>query len=131
MDINYFAVALAAGATFIIGFLWYTVVFAKVWKKEMGMHASASTVKTPRMARLLVGSFIIELVMALNLAAFLGRDADWLFGLLAGLAAGFGWVALAFGINYMFEGRSFKLWLINAGYNTVIFAVMGLIIGAL
>lgn len=50
---------------------------------------------------------------------------------MAGLAAGLGWVAMAFGVNYMFEGKSFKLWLINAGYNTVVFALVGLIIGAL
>lgn len=74
---------------------------------------------------------ILEVIMAFNLAAFIGSDADWMFGLSAGLAAGLGWVGLAFGVNYMFEGKSFKLWLINAGYNTVIFAVMGLIIGAL
>ncbi|GAB4160087.1 MAG: hypothetical protein Fur003_3760 [Candidatus Dojkabacteria bacterium] len=69
--------------------------------------------------------------MAFNLAAFIGKEADWSFGLMAGLAAGLGWVALAFGVNYMFEGKSFKLWLINAGYNTVVFALMGLIIGAM
>ncbi len=129
MEINFLAVALAALSAFFLGFLWYTVIFIKPWQKEIGMK-EGKDVKTPNLVKLLVGSLVLEIIMAVNLAAFIGNDGDWLFGLGAGLAAGLGWVSLAFGVNYMFEGKSFKLWLINAGYNTVVFAVMGLIIGA-
>ena len=68
--------------------------------------------------------------MAINLAFFIG-DNDAVFGLFAGFATGLGFVSLALGVNYLFEGKPLKLWLINAGYNTVVFSVMGLIIGAL
>ncbi|MEI6478018.1 MAG: DUF1761 domain-containing protein [bacterium] len=131
MDVNYLAVALAALSAFFLGFLWYTVIFAKPWMAEIGMKNTDGKMEAPNLGKLLVGSFILEIIMAFNLAAFIGKDASWSFGLGAGLAAGLGWVALAFGVNYMFEGKSFKLWLINAGYNVVVFAVMGLIIGAL
>lgn len=131
MEINYLAVGLAALAAFFLGYLWYSVIFAKPWHALIGMKSQGENVTPPNLGKLLVGSLILEIIMALNLAAFIGADADWLFGLMAGLAAGFGWVGLALGVNYMFEGKSFKLWLINAGYNTVVFAVMGLIIGAL
>lgn len=131
MEINYLAVALAALSAFFLGFLWYTVIFAKAWQAEIGMKNANGKVQTPNLGKLLIGSLILEIFMAFNLAAFIGTDADWVFGLSAGLAAGLGWVGLAFGVNYMFEGKSFKLWLINAGYNTVVFAVMGSIIGAL
>lgn len=129
MEVNYIAVTLAALSAFILGFLWYTVIFAKPWKKEIGMKDDGKNAQTPNLARFLIGSLILEVIMAFNLAAFIGPDADWVFGLSAGLAAGLGWVALAFGVNYMYEGKSLKLWFINAGYNTVVFAVMGLIIG--
>lgn len=46
-------------------------------------------------------------------------------------ATGLTFVAAAFGINYLFERRSLKLWAINAGYNVIAFTVMGVIIGAL
>lgn len=131
MEINYLAVGLAALSAFFLGFLWYTIIFAKPWQQELGMKSQSNGAETPNLGRLLVGSLILEVIMAFNLAAFIGTEADWAFGLAAGLAAGFGWVALAFGVNYMFEGKSFKLWLINAGYNTVAFAIMGLIIGVL
>lgn len=131
MEFNYLAIALAALAAFFIGFIWYTVLFAKPWQAEIGMKEGGKGTQAPNMGRLLIGSLILEVIMAFNLAAFIGSEADWSFGLGAGLAAGLGWVALAFGVNYLFEGKSFRLWLINAGYNTVVFAVMGLIIGAL
>lgn len=128
--INYLAVFLVALFTFFLGYLWYTVIFAKPWQKLIGMKSDGKNVQPPNMALLLGGSLVLEVIMAFNLAAFIGKDADWSFGLFAGLAAGLGWVALAFGVNYMFEGKPFKLWLINASYYTVAFAVMGLIIGA-
>jgi hypothetical protein len=133
MDINYLAVGLAALAAFFLGFLWYTVIFAKPWQELIGMgtKGKAGANQTPNLGRLLIGSLVLEIIMAFNLAAFIGSGADAIMGLTYGLAAGLGWVALAFGVNYMFEGKSFKLWLINAGYNAVVFAVMGLIIGAM
>jgi hypothetical protein len=134
MDISYLAVGLAALAAFFLGFLWYTVIFAKPWQELIGMGSKGSgkgsTAQTPNLGRLLVGSLILEIIMAFNLAAFIGRGAGAMAGLTYGLLAGFGWVALAFGVNYMFEGKPFKLWLINAGYNVVVFAVMGAIIGS-
>jgi hypothetical protein len=130
LDINIVAVGLAALSAFFLGYLWYTVLFAKPWQKLIGMKDS-STGDTPNLGKLLIGSFILEIIMAFNLAAFIGTDANWAFGLGAGIAAGLGWVGLALGVNYLFEGKSFKLWLINAGYNTVVFAVMGAIIGAM
>ena len=131
MQIDFLAVGVAALSAFFLGFLWYSVIFVKPWQGLIGMKDQGGNNMPPNLGKLLAGSFILEIIMAFNLAAFIGPEADWLFGLLAGLAAGFGWVSLAFGVNYMFEGKSFKLWLINAGYNTVVFAVMGLIIGAM
>jgi hypothetical protein len=135
MEINFLAVGLAALAAFFLGFLWYTVIFAKPWQALIGMGAQgkgkAGANQPPNLGRLLIGSLILEIIMAFNLAAFLGTGSNAMLGMIYGAAAGLGWVAMAFGVNYMFEGKPFKLWLINAGYNVVVFAVMGFIIGAL
>lgn len=135
MDINVLAVALAAFAAFFLGFLWYTVIFARPWQKLIGMgekgKGAGSTNQTPNLGRLLLGSLTLEIIMAIVLACFIGQDADWLKGLGIGTSAGAGFVALALGVNYMFEGKPIKLWLINASYNVIVFAVMGTIIGAL
>jgi hypothetical protein len=34
-------------------------------------------------------------------------------------------------VNYLFEGRSLKLFLINGGYNVAMFTVMGAVLGVL
>lgn len=125
--INPLAVLAAAAATFVIGGLWYSVLFAKPWQRAAGVSDEA--IKSGA-ARIFVGSALLALVMAASLAAFIGSGGA-VFGLLAGLAAGITWVAAAFGINYLFERRSVRLWLINSGYNVVTFGVMGVIVGAL
>ncbi|MGZ5206703.1 MAG: DUF1761 domain-containing protein, partial [Caldimonas sp.] len=52
-------------------------------------------------------SFLCSLVLAFNLAAFLGAKATLAFGTFAGLATGLGWVAMSLAIIYLFEQRSF------------------------
>jgi hypothetical protein len=44
-------------------------------------------------------------------------------------ATGLGWVAMSLGIVYLFEQRSLKLWLINAGCQVVTYTLMGAVIG--
>jgi hypothetical protein len=61
---------------------------------------------------------------------FIGVDAGFGFGLFAGAAAGIGWVAMGIGVIYLYEGKSFRLWLINAGYQALMLTIMGGIIGA-
>ena len=75
-------------------------------------------------------AFVLGLVSAVNLAMFLGEEADMSSGAFYGFLAGFGWVATFVGTHYLFERKSFKLFLINAGYSVVALTIMGLIIGA-
>ena len=46
-----------------------------------------------------------------------------------GALVGFNFVGASFGINYQFAARSFKLWMIDAGYHTTQFMLFGLILG--
>ena len=127
ININWLAVLLAALASFVVGGLWYSVLFAKVWQREAGVTDEQLKHGT---IRVFVGSFLLAVVMAVVLAAFIGRGGAG-FGAMAGLATGVAWVAAALGVNYLFERRSLTLFSINAGYNAVAFTAMGAIIGAL
>ena len=127
MNINWLAVLLAALAGFIVGGLWYSVLFAKVWQREAGVTDEQLKHGT---VRVFVGSFLLAAVMAVVLAVFIG-DGGAGFGALAGLATGTAWVAAALGVNYLFERRSLTLFAINASYNIVTFTAMGAIIGAM
>ena len=127
LNINWLAVPLAALASFVVGGLWYSLLFAKPWQREAGVTDGQLKQGS---ARVFVGSFLLAVVMAAALAAFIG-EGSVAFGTLAGLAAGVAWVAAALGVNYLFERRSLTLFAINASHNVVTFTAMGAIIGAL
>ncbi len=123
-QINYHAVFVTALSSFLIGGLWYSLLlFAKSWMKEVGL--SGEETKNAPMGRIFGGSFILSLIIAFNLAAFIGSEADFSFGLFAGAAAGIGWVAMSLGVVSLFEQRSLKLFFINSGYQAVTYTVMG------
>lgn len=127
MEINYLAVLVASFTGLLLGYLWYSVLFAKQWQKLAGVTDAQVNKDMPKRALI---SYFLTFIMALNMAAFIGPEATAGFGLFAGFAAGFGWVALSFGINYLFEHKPIKLLLINAGYFTVLLSIIGFIIGA-
>jgi Protein of unknown function (DUF1761) len=128
-DINYLSVLLAALSAFVIGGLWYSVLFGKPWMRLTGQ--SEATLKSGNPAVIFGGAFLLNLVAAFVLAMFIGRTMDLQDAASAGFAAGLCWVATSLGVNYLFERRPLGLWLINGGYVTVHFTVMGAIIGAM
>lgn len=128
LQLNFAAIVVAALLSFAIGGLWYSpLLFARAWLKECGL-TEEQTRQAP-MARTFGFAALASLVMAFNLAAFIGPKASLGFGLFAGAAAGIGWVAMALGVIYLFEQRSLKLWLINSGYQVVALTLMGGLLG--
>src|SRR5579862_6497 len=128
--ITWLAVLAAAGSTFLLGGLWYSkALFGRAWMSANKL--TEADLEGTNMAKIFVLSLVFAIVMAANLAAFLAEPkttAVW--GATAGFLAGFGWVALAIATIALFERRSWKYILINGGYMTVSFVIMGLIIGA-
>lgn len=125
-DINLLAVLAAAISAFLLGGLWYGPLFKDAWCREAGIDLNATS---GHPARIFGGAFVLSLIAAAVFAMFLGPDPALGFAVCAGFAAGLGWVAASFGINYLFAGRSLKLWLIDGGYHTVQFTLYGLILG--
>ena len=130
VSINPLAVLVAAVLMFVIGGVWYSgVAFERPWRRLVGLTDAQYRAGNP--ARIFGLSFVAALVVALNLALFLSAPGtDVVFGAMAGLLAGLGWVAMALGITYLFERRPLRLWLIDAGYHVVAFTAMGIVLGA-
>lgn len=127
--INYWAILVAALSTFVIGGLWYSpAVFGKAWMKENGF--TEESLKNSNMMKIFGLAFILGLIAAINLAMYMGPESRPEMGALWGFLAGFGWVATFVGMHYLFERKSFKLFLINAGYSIVALTVMGIILAA-
>jgi hypothetical protein len=128
-DINWLAVLLAAVAAFAAGAVWYSpVLFSKLWQQEVGM--SDEQWRSGPVARYMISAFTLIFVAAAVFAMFIGRSAGWLYGLNAGFHIGLFFVGTMLGVHYLFERQSLKLWLINAGYSTLVFTIIGGVIGA-
>jgi len=126
-EVNFLAVIAAAVASFVLGGLWYSpLLFARVWQREAGV--TDAQMKSANMALIFGLSFVLSLAAAYVFALFLGPRPPLALGLGAGAAAGAFWVGASFGINYLFERKSLKLFLINAGYHTLQFTIIGLIL---
>jgi hypothetical protein len=127
-QVNYLAVALAALSAFVLGGLWYSLLFAKQWAALTGQ--SEERLKSGNPALVFGGAFLLNLIAAYVLAMFIG-PANVKFAAAAGFAVGLCWVAASFGVAYLFERRPLGLWLINGGYCVLQYTAMGAIIGAM
>lgn len=127
--LNHIAVLAAALSMFVLGGLWYSpVLLGKVWMKANGFTAADLQRGSP--LRIFGLSLVCAVIMAYDLAMFLsgpGTTAAW--GATAGFLAGFGWVALSVTMIAQFERRPAAYVLVNGGYVTVSFTVMGAILG--
>jgi len=129
LSINFWAILVAAVANFVIGGMWYSpALFGKIWMKANGFNDADLKKGSPA---LIFGlSFVFCLLMSANLAGFLGGpDTTVGFAIAAGIAGGLGWAALGLGVIALFERRPLSYLLVNGGYLTVSFAVMGAILG--
>ena len=125
--INWLAVVLGTLAFFAVGAIWYSALFGKIWQRELGM--SDEQLKSGLNMPLIFGTcLLLEFVVVLTLGhlfAFLhpGPHAIMM------MATGFGLAIMtpAVGINYLYQRKSLKLFLIDAGHFVVGMTVVGLV----
>lgn len=129
ITVNWLAIVVAAISSFVVGALWYSpVVAGKAWMKENKFTMEDMKGGNPVLMYGL--TFVLAFIIAVNLAFFFGGKVDVVWGMIYGALAGLGWASMAIGTIYIFERKSFRLWLIHAGYITIQFVVMGAILGA-
>jgi hypothetical protein len=127
-EVNVWAVLAAAVSSLVLGAVWYSpVLFARPWMRESVVSEEKARAANP--AKTLGTAFVLALLGAAVFALFLGPRPAPGFAAAAGFAAGLCWVAGSFGINYVFEQRSLRLFLINGGYHTLQYTLIGLILG--
>jgi Protein of unknown function (DUF1761) len=130
-EISWLAVILSALVTFLVGGLWYGPLFLKVWQKEAGI--TDEDMKRRHPAKVFGGAFLLNVFAAYILGhvfATYGNPAAKVDIMIAfGVALGF--IVTAFGVNYLFAGKSMKLFAIDAGYWIITYSLMGVIFGYL
>ncbi|HEX3320714.1 MAG TPA: DUF1761 domain-containing protein [Terriglobales bacterium] len=135
MGVRLWAVALAAVASMIVGFLWYSpLLFARPWMLAMGYDPEDKA----KLAELQKGAgvmYSIALVASLVSAFVLAKIlvgmtiASPLYGMKIGFAVWLAFVATVQLTDKLFGQRPTKLFLINTGYQLVCYVVMGAILG--
>lgn len=128
MEINWLAVFAAAVSSFVLGGVWYSALFAKAWQSAAGV--TDEQIKNANMGLIFGGSFVLALISSASFAVFLGSELDAMTGALYGFTAGLCWVTASLGMNYLFERKSLTLFVINGGYHTLQFTLIGAILGA-
>lgn len=127
-NINWLSILAASLSAFVIGGIWYGPLFGKAWMAASGK--TENELQQRNMVQVFTVSLLLILIAAINLEMFIGSEGTLNYGMFAGLLAGIGWVATFMGVIYLFEKRSLKLWLINAGYSVIALTLMGSILGA-
>ena len=127
-DISIIGIIVATLAFFFLGAAWYTFLFGRPWRAELGISEEDAAGQKP-MPILFVNSLVMGAIMATTLAWLIGPSTVGC-GFKIGLFTGAGIGAALMAQNYAYEQKSLKFWAINASYAIVGLAVMGTIIGA-
>lgn len=132
VDISWLGVLVGAIALFILGGIWFTLLFGKAYRRELGVPepAEGEGPASPGkgFGRALIGQFIAGLVIAAVLAWLIGNTSAGR-GAVVGLAGGV-LIAAAIAQLYQFEGKGLRHLLINVGYMLVGVTAVGAILGA-
>lgn len=136
---NILAMIAAVLANMFIGFLWFGPIFGRPWAKEMGYNIDEmkpdSAQMTKSMILMIVGTilsvFVLAHIVEVWRPSVWGQGADqaaWTYGFFSGFFTWIGFhVPMLLG-QIAWESRSWKLFIINAGYHFVSLQAIGMIL---
>ena len=144
----YWSILVAAIAAHVLGFLWHGPLFGKQWMTLMNLGPNdMNKAKQKGMAKTYLISFAASLVTATVLRYFVYQRVSLILpafpgiaftlkgailnGALVGLVIWFGFVTTKTLASVLWEGRPWKLYLLNTAYDLVNFLLMGAIVGGL
>ena len=133
MGVNYWAIVLAAVASFMFGGAYYGLL-SKPWMQALGK--SGTEIKSGSPTPVLFGITIVaELIMAWVLAGLMlhlakaGIAANVRNGVLTAVFCWFGFVATSLAVNHGYQGAKRMLTLIDGGHWLGVLMIQGLILG--
>jgi hypothetical protein len=131
-EINYIAVVVCGIVAMGIGALWYSpMLFGKIWVASID-KTEEELAKDFQPLKAYSVSFLAQLVMAFILALFMKyvNAATPEEGIRLGFMAWIGFTATTMTVNFLFEGKTFKHFLVDSSYHFIVLMLSGLILGA-
>ena len=104
----------------MLGAFWHSVLFNKAWKEDSNSVYNSENRGNPAKIFGLAG--ISHLVAVIVLSLLIGSHSTALSGLVYGFVISIVWVSTSIGVTYLFVGRSFRLFLIDAGFYVVFYS---------
>ena len=123
-DFSFLPVLAGTAAFFLVGAIWYGLLFGKAWQRAAGL--SDEDVRSGNMALIFALTFLFEMLVAMVLWHLIARTnppAHVVMMMAVGFAVGV--MIPAVGINYLYQRRSGALFAIDAGHFLVGMAAMG------
>ena len=129
VDINIWAVIVAAVVSMVVGAIWYSKnLFGKEWSKLVGRKLEEMSGGGVGYAVAAVGALLQAYILA-HFVQYAGATTFW-DGIVTGFWLWLGFIAVAIAVNLVFEGRSWALWKINAGYFLIVLLINGGLLAA-
>ena len=129
VNINIWAVLVAAVVNMVVGAFWYSKsMFGKEWAKLVGRKLEEMGSGGKGYAIAMAGALVQAYVLA-HFVQYAGATSFW-GGLVTGAWLWLGFIAVVIAVNMVFEGRSWVLWKINAGYFLVVLLINGGLLAA-
>jgi len=132
VQVNYLAVFVCAIVSMIIGSVWYSpMLLGRTWMEEVDksedeLKKEFNPLKTYGIA------FLSNLFIAFSLAQLMAHSnaTTVAAGIRLAFLCWFGFIVAPMVINSLFEGKSFKLLLVDSGHHLIVILVFGIILGA-
>lgn len=130
MKTNYLAVIVSAVVYWLIGGVWFGVIFGKQWMALENLTEAQAKGMNPTVP------YIVSFLTGLLIAFVIAQLCAWRNATTAARGASLGvllWLGIVAPVTYttnLYEMRPRNLFLINEGYVLVGFLVMGAILGA-
>lgn len=130
--VNVWAVLVSAVASFMVGGLWYGVLFLKSWVTLHGITEEQGQALAKKQGRNFALFFVGDLVMATVISVLMVNleIATAVQGALLGLVLWLGVAATLGGAKKAAEGKPLALYAIDTSHELTSLVVMGVILGA-
>jgi hypothetical protein len=126
--VNHLSVFVSAIVFFLLSYVWYMFLFAKLYAASMPASTMPTSMTMPLIETFLLGWFLAYVI---GTALSMRPDPNPAQrGLGFGIFMGIGVYASMTLMGVVWGGLPFTLWAINAGFVVVAMAIMGWIIGA-
>jgi hypothetical protein len=129
--LNWPAILVAGVAYFILGAIWYSLIFKNAWIKASGVNPNDPGMKQG-VAGIMFTSLVLMIIACIGQALIMSHisPSNTMTGIKTGLVAGICFAFTGISISYLYEKRPFALHLINGGYHIIGSVIAGYILAA-